>query len=66
LGEEGVISPRVGEGMQKLVRLRNLIIHRYWEVDDARVYREARSGGLDLVEEFAEEVEAYVARARGG
>ena len=32
LVETGVLSSRTGLDMGKLVRLRNLVIHRYWEV----------------------------------
>jgi len=60
LVEHGIISPEVGEEMGKLTKLRNLIIHKYWEVDDTRIYREARDGGLSMVERFIKEVEKYV------
>jgi len=42
LVERGVISPDTGKGMESLLKLRDLIIHRYWEVDDERIYREAK------------------------
>ena len=58
--ERGVLSRDVGEGMIKLVRLRNLIVHRYWEVDDTRMYREIREEGIRLVRRFIGEVERYV------
>jgi len=61
--ERGVVSRDVGEGMARIARLRNLVVHRYWEVDDARVYREFREGGLELVKRFVEEVESFVSRA---
>ncbi|RLF22334.1 MAG: hypothetical protein DRN15_09235 [Thermoprotei archaeon] len=64
LVEHGVISARIGEEMERLVRLRNLIIHRYWEVDDSRIYKEARGSGLKIVEDFIKEVSDYVSRAR--
>ena len=66
LVENRVISRRVGEEMKRLVRLRNLIVHRYWEVDDERLYREARGDGVSVVKKFVEEVRGYVARARDG
>ena len=65
LVENGVISSAIGEGMKRLVRLRNLVVHRYWEVDDARMYREAREGEIDIVKRFIEEIKGYVSRARG-
>ena len=63
LVEHGVLSRDVGEGMVRLARLRNLIEHRYWEVDDARLYREVREEGIGLVRRFIGEVERYASRA---
>ncbi len=60
LVQHGVLSHGVGVGMERLTRLRNLIIHRYWEVDDERMYREARGSGLELINRFARELLAYV------
>jgi len=59
LVEKGVISPEIGQNMMRLARLRNLIIHRYWVVDDTRIYDEARGNGLEAVKKFIEEVERY-------
>lgn len=64
LVEHKVISPRIGEEMEKLTRLRNLIIHRYWEIDDSRIYRETKSNGLKIIEDLIKEVEEYVIRIR--
>jgi hypothetical protein len=36
------------------------------EVDDARIYREAKEGGVNVVRRFVEEVKGYVSRAGGG
>ncbi len=62
MAERGIISLSVAEEMSKLVRLRNLIIHRYWEVDDVRIYREAKGGGMDVIKRFLSEVMIYVGR----
>ncbi|RLE97641.1 MAG: hypothetical protein DRJ63_08890 [Thermoprotei archaeon] len=64
LRDRGVISPKVGEDMENLAKLRNLIIHRYWEIDDSRIYKEAKGSGLKVVEDFVKEVEEYVSRTR--
>jgi len=61
--ERGVLPSDVGEGMIRLVRLRNLIVHRYWEVNDVRLYKEIKDEGVKLVKRFIEEVERYVSRA---
>ncbi len=52
------------EKKEKFGRLRNSIIHRYWEVDGSKIYREARDSGLKVIEKFIREVRTYVSRAR--
>jgi uncharacterized protein with HEPN domain len=32
--------------MRRFAGLRNLLVHRYWEVDNARLYRELKEEGL--------------------
>jgi len=61
--ERGIISRDTGEGMIKLARLRNLIVHRYWDVDEVRVYTEIKEVGIELVKKFIREVEEHVSRA---
>ncbi len=65
LVETGVLSPKTGLNMEKLVRLRNLIIHRYWEVDDIRIYREFKEKDRFIIKKFIEEVEDFASRTRG-
>ncbi len=60
LAEKGVISYKVGEGMASLASLRNMIVYRYWGVDDARIYTEAKSNGVKTIKIFLEEVEEFV------
>ncbi|MEM1610745.1 MAG: DUF86 domain-containing protein [Sulfolobales archaeon] len=66
LVENSIISVDTGERMKKVVRLRNLIVHRYWDVEDTRIYREARESGIEVVKRFIEEVKSYVSRRRAG
>ena len=58
MAERNIISWEVAEGMRKLV------VHRYWEVDDGRIYDEGRGSGLEVIRRFIEEVEAYLASRR--
>jgi len=58
MAERNIISWEVAEGMRKLV------VHRYWEVDDGRIYDEGRGSGLEVIRHFIEEVEAYLASRR--
>ncbi len=65
LAEYRVLSIETSIEMQRLVRLRNLIIHRYWEVDDTKIYTDAKSNGLNVIKRFIKEVEEFVSRIRG-
>jgi len=44
------------EDLVKILRLRNLLVHRYWEIDDRRVYTSVRES-FKCVEEFDRSVE---------
>ncbi len=46
--------------MVRLVGLRNIIVHRYWSVDDMRIYDNAKRSGVGAVEKFIKEVLNYV------
>ncbi|MEM2186698.1 MAG: HepT-like ribonuclease domain-containing protein [Thermofilaceae archaeon] len=60
LASHRVISLDTCNSMAKLASLRNQVVHRYWAIDDLRIYREAREGGIEAVERFIKEVEEYV------
>ncbi|MFB0562546.1 MAG: DUF86 domain-containing protein [Candidatus Lokiarchaeia archaeon] len=62
LVHNSVVSAEAGEEMEKLVGLRNLVAHHYWEVDDPRIHREAKGSGLGIIKRFVSEVEEYVLR----
>jgi uncharacterized protein YutE (UPF0331/DUF86 family) len=53
LAERGLISNEASMELSELVRLRNLLVHRYWVVDDEKVY-ESIKRDFRCVEEFIE------------
>ncbi len=59
LAEKNIIPYSLARELVRLVSLRNMLVHRYWRVDDARLYSEARTG-LDTVHEILERLEHYV------
>lgn len=61
LGKEGVIGEELAEGLADMAKFRNLLVHRYGEVDDEIVWEIAREGPEDI-EEFVVEVEAWLSR----
>jgi len=60
LTNHGVISFKASQNMAKLASLRNQIVHRYWTIDDLRIYKEAKENGLGTIERFIKEMTDYV------
>jgi len=56
-----VVSRDVSEGFGRLVGLRNLLVHRRWSVDDARICKRAKESGLNVVRKFVDEVKRCIA-----
>ena len=42
LGASGIIDPELNKCLIQMARFRNLLVHRYWEVDEHRVLDYAR------------------------
>jgi uncharacterized protein YutE (UPF0331/DUF86 family) len=58
-GEHGIISVALVERLRRLAALRNILVHRYWNIDDARVYIETKANLSDLTT-FIDEIKALV------
>jgi uncharacterized protein YutE (UPF0331/DUF86 family) len=56
LGERGIIPRDLAAAMRRFAGLMNLLVHRYWEVDDARLYRELKEEGLETLRRFLRHV----------
>jgi uncharacterized protein YutE (UPF0331/DUF86 family) len=56
LGERGIIPRDLAAAMRRFEGLRNLLVHRYWGVDDARLYRELKEEGLKTLRRFMRHV----------
>ena len=52
LGDSGVISSELAERLAKMAKFRNMLIHIYWEIDDARVY--------DIINEDLNDLRMYI------
>ncbi len=59
MSRKGLISNELGEKLAAAARLRNLLIHRYWEIDDRKVYNEAKKGLRDFIE-FTDLIERWL------
>ena len=58
-GEHGIISVALAERLRRLAAWRNILVHRYWNIDDARVYVETKANLSDLTA-FIDDIEALV------
>ena len=58
-GELGIVSYEDAVVLARLASLRNMLIHRYWRVEDDRLYRETRKG-LEVVDRVLEALKRYV------
>jgi uncharacterized protein YutE (UPF0331/DUF86 family) len=58
LGDHGVVKPPVPDAMARAVGFRNVLVHQYTEVDDARVIAQLRQ--LDDLDRYVAQVAAWV------
>lgn len=59
MGSEGLVPVELARNLASAARLRNLLVHRYWEIDDRLVYESAKRGIKDF-EEFTRLMEAII------
>jgi len=56
LTKKGIISSERMQSMIKLVSLRNLVVHRYWTINDMKIYKDAKEGGVKTLKDFMSKV----------
>lgn len=61
LKEEGVIRKELATKLEDMARFRNLIVHRYGEIDNRRVL-EIIKHNLKDIKEFEKEIEKFIKR----
>ena len=61
LRDLGIVNDELASHLVKMVRFRNLLVHRYWEIDPVRVLGYAREDLGDF-EAFLAAVEGFVKR----
>ncbi len=59
LRDHGLIDEYVYEELVKFIRVRNLIVHRYWIVDDRLIYENIKSD-FRAIREFIKAIEKVV------
>jgi uncharacterized protein YutE (UPF0331/DUF86 family) len=59
LADRSFIQRSLSEELVKIIRLRNLLVHRYWVIDDKVIY-DAVKKNFRYVEEFIKRVSLFV------
>lgn len=63
LSRIGVVEFEVSEKLVRLARLRNLLVHRYWVIDDKddkRILREAKENGIETIKEVIKSIQKFI------
>ncbi|MEM1510514.1 MAG: HepT-like ribonuclease domain-containing protein [Candidatus Nezhaarchaeales archaeon] len=59
LRRRGLLTELEYENLVRLIRLRNLLVHRYWTTDDERIYASVRSD-FESVKNFLKRLREHV------
>jgi uncharacterized protein YutE (UPF0331/DUF86 family) len=59
LEEEGIIGPKLSIKLQEMAQFRNLLVHRYGQIDTRRIYI-IMSNDLKDIQDFAKNILKYI------
>lgn len=54
-----IITEELGERLKKAASLRNIVIHKYWEIDDHKVFNSVKENIGDF-EEFLKQINEFI------
>jgi uncharacterized protein YutE (UPF0331/DUF86 family) len=59
LSDARIITRELGDNLKKIASLRNIIIHKYWEIDNRKVFKSAKENIEDF-EEFLRQINKFI------
>ncbi len=59
LRENKIITIELSENLKKISKLRNILIHKYWQIDDLKVFNSAKKN-FDDFEKFLKEINKFL------
>ena len=62
LGQKGIIPSHLASDLASSARLRNLLVHRYWEIDDEKVFKSLEENLGDF-EKFITHIRRFMERS---
>lgn len=63
LAENGVVPESLLEDLRKMAKMRNRLVHLYWETDDKEIYNVIQNYLIDF-ETFIQSVLSYIAKPK--
>jgi uncharacterized protein YutE (UPF0331/DUF86 family) len=63
LADGGTLTKELSVKLKKMASLRNILIHRYWQIDDRRIFQSVKDN-LGDVEEFLRQINKVVKEPR--
>lgn len=61
--ENKIIAPDLAQNLKRLADLRNILIYRYWIIDDEQLYEQTRNN-LKNLEEFISQIDRFILKLR--
>ncbi|MBM4135799.1 MAG: DUF86 domain-containing protein [Nitrospira sp.] len=62
LSDAKIITRELGDKLKKAASLRNIIIHKYWQIDDNKIFQSAKENISDF-EEFLRQINDFIKRS---
>ncbi|MDY6951839.1 MAG: DUF86 domain-containing protein [Thermodesulfobacteriota bacterium] len=62
LADEGLIDRALASRLGRMARFRNLLVHQYWEIDYARLYKIITGSDMDDLQAYVRQVSLLVER----
>ncbi|MCF8009873.1 MAG: DUF86 domain-containing protein [Clostridiales bacterium] len=59
LRDEGIIDETLALKLANMAKFRNLLVHKYGDIDDSKIYEIIRGGGLKDLVEFLNKVKKF-------
>lgn len=62
LSDAQIIKKELADKLKKIASLRNIIIHKYWQIDDLKVFISAKEN-IDDFEEFLRQINEFILKS---
>lgn len=64
LREKGIVPYELGQTLERMAGMRNVLMHLYWAIDYAKIYH-AVTSELDTFDQFLAHIHGYLEKGNG-